>query len=105
MTLAADVKDRNGRVLLAAGAEITEKHIRIFRMWGATGADIEGVAREQIISQAAAAIDPALLREAETQIASLFGRANKEHPAMNELFRLATLRTVEKRMKGARHDG
>ena len=105
MVLAADVKDRNGRVLLAAGGEITEKHIRIFRMWGATGADVEGVAREQIASEAAAAIEPAMLQEAEGQIRELFARTNMEHPVVKELFRLATLRIVHQRMKGTGHGG
>jgi len=103
MVLAADVKDRNGRILLAAGGEIAEKHIRIFKMWGATGADVVGVAREEIASQAAAAIDPALLQKAEGEMMDLFARANLAHPVMKELFRLATLRNVHNAMKGKGH--
>lgn len=42
MVLSRDVCDRKGRVLLPAGAELTEKHLRIFQTWGVVEADITG---------------------------------------------------------------
>ncbi|HEC20225.1 MAG TPA: HDOD domain-containing protein, partial [Gammaproteobacteria bacterium] len=43
MVLAADAKHHSGRVLLAAGTELTEKHLKVFHTWGLTEADIDGV--------------------------------------------------------------
>jgi len=34
MVLAAEVRDRNGRLLLDAGIELEQRHLRIFRIWG-----------------------------------------------------------------------
>lgn len=34
MVLAEEVRDRNGRLLLEAGVELGERHLRIFRIWG-----------------------------------------------------------------------
>ena len=51
MTLVGEVRNRRGQVLLAGEIEITEKHLRVLRMWGVTEAEIEGVEREQLAAQ------------------------------------------------------
>jgi hypothetical protein len=94
MILGCDLKDRGGRVLLSAAIEITEKHLRIFKMWGITEADIQGVEKEEIISKATEEIDPALLHGAEAQAGHFFLHTDRQHPFMHELFRLVTLRMV-----------
>jgi hypothetical protein len=94
MILAADVQDRNGRTLLAKGVEISEKHIRIFKMWGINEADIQGVALEDVAAQDAAAIDPGVREKAEETTMALFRFADLEHEGMKEIARLATLRCV-----------
>ena len=94
MVLARDVKDRNSRVLLTAGKELTDKHIKIFKMWGVTEADIEGVAHEDVEAQEAAALDPALLQKADLATQELFTHAGSEHPGIKELARLSTMRRV-----------
>ncbi|MGZ3595494.1 MAG: HDOD domain-containing protein, partial [Syntrophales bacterium] len=48
MVLAGDIRERSGRVLLASGSEITENHLRVFKMWGITEADIKDVEKEEI---------------------------------------------------------
>ena len=94
MVLAADVQDRSGRTLLGKGIEISEKHIRVFRMWGVTEADIQGVAMEDVAAQDAAAIDPAVREKAEEAIRAAFRFADMEHAGTKELARLAILRYV-----------
>jgi hypothetical protein len=94
MVLAADVLDRNGRTLLAKGVEVSDKHIRIFKMWGITEVDIQGVALEDVAAHDAAAIDPAMREKAEAAIADLFRFTDPEHPGVKELHRLATMRFV-----------
>jgi hypothetical protein len=103
MILGKDLKDRSGLVLLSAGHEITEKHLKILRMWGIMEADIQGVTREETISKAASHIDPVLLQEAESQIREQFLHADLKNPFVNELFRLLTLRRVFETSGGKRH--
>jgi hypothetical protein len=42
MILELPVKNRQGVLLLEAGARITKKNIRIFKSWGVTGVTIKG---------------------------------------------------------------
>ena len=94
MVLAMDVKDRAGRILMAAGNEVTEKHLRIFRMWGVTEADVQGVEMDDVTAKATMAVDPEQLRRANDRMQALFVHANTENPFMKELLRLATLRAA-----------
>lgn len=100
MILAGDVKDRNGRVLLAAGQEISDKHLKIFKMWGVTDADIQGVVQEDMAAQDMASVDPAVYQEAEQATAELFRHADTTHPGMKELARLSTLRRTRQSVEG-----
>ena len=97
MILRSDIKAKNGMILLRAGNEITQRHLKILRMWGVTEADIEGEDREEILSKAAAQIDPLLLQEAEAKAHRLFRHGDREHPFMKELLRLVTLRFARNR--------
>jgi hypothetical protein len=94
MVLAADVKDRSDRILLAAGQEITEKHLRIFKMWGVIGVSVQGVENEEAAAKAIKAVDPERLKQTEAEMQALFAHANLENPFMKELLRLATLRAA-----------
>jgi hypothetical protein len=94
MILADDIKDRNGRVLLAGGSKISEKHLRVFRMWGVTEADIQGIEREELAANIVAQLDPSLLKEAENETRERFYHLKMDDPFIMELFRLLTLRIV-----------
>lgn len=96
MVLASDVKDRSGRILLAAGNPVTEKALRIFKMWGVTEADVEGVAQEELSAKKAANLNPEILRKTEERLNELFIHCDREHPAIKELYRLATIRSAQK---------
>ncbi len=99
MTLAAPVKDRAGRVLLASGQEITDKALRIFRMWGVTEAEIEGVNADEAAAMRPADVDPEALHAAEVRAAELFRHCKLGNPVVRELFRLATIRAARKQGK------
>lgn len=94
MVLASDVRDRSGRMLLGAGAELTQKHLDIFRTWGVLEADIAGQGSQAAV-QIPADVDPLQLAAAEEALAPLFRHANRSHPAVMELMRLAALRKVK----------
>jgi len=100
MILAGDIKDRSGRVILAGGNTISEKHLRVFRMWGITEADIRGYEKEELAANIVAQLDPLLFQEAENQIRERFRHVDVEHPFIKELFHLLTLRLVRRRSRG-----
>jgi hypothetical protein len=100
MKLAAEVKDRSGRTLLAAGQEITEKHLKIFKTWGVTDANIEGASQEDMVSQEMVSVDPELARQAEESVLARFRHAGTTHAALKELARLATMRRVREMSEG-----
>lgn len=95
MVLASDVHDRSGRMLLGAGAELTQKHLVIFRTWGVLEADITGLGSEDAADLIPKDVDPLELAAAEQALVSLFRHANLRHPAVIELMRLAALRKVQ----------
>ena len=96
MILAADVKERSGRVLLRAGTELTERHLNIFKTWGVTEAEIESVGQDEAAVNAAAQvtsqIDPQALEKAEKYVDELFALTDKTQPPVRELMRICTLR-------------
>ena len=89
MVLSRDVRDRSGRMLLPAGAELTVKHLSIFRMWGVLEAEI---AVERIAEDAEATahdeLDPLLLAAAQDEVERLFVHNDPNHPAIKELMRI-----------------
>jgi hypothetical protein len=101
MVLGGDVKDRNGRNLLSAGTELTEKHLRIFKIWGVLEVDVKGVEQEEVAAQAAAAINPEDLLRAETIVADLFRHTDPEDPVMRELRRSTTIRLARSKKEAA----
>ncbi len=46
MVLSAPVKNRDGQVMLGQGAVLTDRHLRLFKIWGVCDAQIEGGAGE-----------------------------------------------------------
>lgn len=94
MVLASDVLDRNGRMLLGAGAELNQKHLTIFRTWGVAEVDIAGIDFVDNASPLPADIDPAALAAAEETLLPHFRHSGTEHPALRELLRLAAIRKV-----------
>ena len=103
MRLASSVTDQRGRVLLVPGCEITEKHLRILRMWGIIEADIQGVEKVDAAAKALTEIDPVVLKQAEDSARQLFARTDLDHPAVQELFRQCTLRLARRLLDGGAH--
>lgn len=92
MTLKSDVRDRSGRLLLPAGAELAEKHLQIFRSWGVLEADVDGGSESDVGVQSSFEIDPEILAAAEALVKPLFMHNDPEHPAIRELLRLCIAR-------------
>jgi hypothetical protein len=101
MVLAGDAVATGDRLLLRAGSELTEAHLRTLRMWGVFDVDVQGVTREDIIAGAAGPLDPATRDAIELRIDTLFGRAHRTHPLIDELVHLVRLRFVRNARGGS----
>jgi HD-like signal output (HDOD) protein len=95
MTLAQDVRDRNGRLLIRVGNPLTDGHVRILKIWGVVEIDVVGFDRDEIESVRSAGIDPKILAAAEAQVADLFRHNDPKLPAVAELMRFCTLRKAQ----------
>ena len=94
MVLMSDIHDRSGRLLLGGGTELNTKHLRMFRTWGITEADIVGIDDQAGGKPLTADLDPEYLATVENELRSLFHNTDQSYPAMGELFRLCLLRKV-----------
>ncbi len=96
MTLNAAVCDRSGRLLLPAGAELSDKLLKIFRTWGITEADIHRAPEETQcdVIEENSTIDPQVLSEAEQAVALLFHHNDPQHPMIRELMRVCLVRRL-----------
>lgn len=88
MVLAADIMDKRGRLLVPAGKELSEKHVRALPAWGVSRIEVEG---DDIAG--AIELEPWAVDQATIEIDALFGRVNREHP----LFQALTPVVVERR--------
>jgi len=89
MLLAEDVRDIQGRLLLAKHQKIKSKHIRILKIWGITEVNVAGnVAGEE---GAECLVDPELIEKVKENTKYTFSHVDLDHPAVKELFRLSIL--------------
>ncbi len=103
MVLEDPVKDLHGRILMKEGSVMTEKTIRILKMWGVVEVTVVNPGAGGQEAQMPVSVDPEILRLAETETKALFRHVSGQDPFVEELFRLASLRIAKARMKGAEH--
>lgn len=97
MILSRNVCDRSGRMLLPAGAELTERSFSIFRMWGVLEADVVGDAPgDEGENAPGEGVDPELLAAAREEVERLFVHNDPEHPGIKELMRLCIERRASR---------
>lgn len=95
MVLASNIKDLNGSILLKTGSAITEKHIKIFRSWGITEADIKDKTKENTEAIVSQNLNSEILAKAESEVIYLFRHANHSHPVIKELYNLCILKKTQ----------
>jgi hypothetical protein len=84
MVLATDVVDGLGRLLLAGGTRLTDKHLRYCQMWGVMEAEVVG---DEPPPAEADPIDAAALESADAEVRPLFRRCDLDHPVVAALYR------------------
>lgn len=82
MELKSDVVDRQGRVLLKAGVELSEKHLRVFSTWGVLEIEIVGGADAEEVKKV---YSPELVVEAKQYLDKLFQHNDLTHPVIQKL--------------------
>jgi len=90
MTLGKDLLSPQGRMLLPKGTMLTDKHLRICKVWGVLEAEIEESPQSDIAPQQRTEIDPKIISAAEEVAATLFLHANQDHEAIRELLDIFT---------------
>jgi hypothetical protein len=88
MALAAPVKDRMGRLLIPAGAELSERHVGALSAWGIEGIEIEAdEAPEPEVE-----ISPEIEAAARAELQFRFQHAGSDHAFVTALLELAVTR-------------
>lgn len=100
MILARDVKDQNGRLLAPSGQEVTEKLIRIFKIWGVTDIHVQA-SDDPDASVEAEPVSDEILRKAEEIAEYRFQFNDLNDPFVAELFRISVMKKARQLMAGA----
>jgi HD-like signal output (HDOD) protein len=100
MILASDLRDGNGRFILAKGTKLMPKHLRIFKIWGVVEAEIEGTTCADQEASGPSEIDPAVMKEAKAAVADRFCKTNPKEPAISELIRFCIPRKARQISEG-----
>jgi len=95
MVVAGDVRDTTGRLLLRAGQEVTERALRVLRMWGVAEVDVEGAGAARALP-AADTGDEASARVRD-HVDRLFQHADGDHAFVAELKKVALRRLARRR--------
>lgn len=95
MVTACNIKDRNGRMLLPAGTELTSKHMLIFRTWGVAQVAIVEPEQEAQVAKTQDELDDEELAAAEESLKPYYRLCGLEHPILRELLRQAALRRLK----------
>lgn len=110
MVLSDDVKDVNGRLLLAKGVTLQSKQIRMLKMWGVTEANVVGDSDEEEVSEPD--LSPEQMKKIKEDTQYLFRHTDQDHPAIKELVRLSEMArsrqkitTTEKKKKPVKEIG
>lgn len=95
MLLAEDLRDRNGRFLLARGTRITPQNLRVLKIWGIMEASVEGVQEEDAEKDSLTESDRMLFEAAKKLVAPRFVHFSLDHSAGRELYRICISRKAQ----------
>jgi len=87
MLLAEDVKDVNGRRILAKGKRIHSSQIRNFKIWGITEVNISGDV--PLRDKPQSDDNFSMIEETKKRVKYIFSHVDLAHPAVKEIFRLS----------------
>lgn len=89
MVLAGDIRDKQGRLLLPAGRELTERALESLRYWGVGTVQVLGEAPPPEPDEA---VPPEVLAQARRDTDERFRNAGWPHPLLDVLHSMAVTR-------------
>lgn len=92
MVLSRDVRGSSGLVILGAGAEITERHIQIFKSWGVNEVEVKGADQDAANTQFLSKLDDEKRKRIERELDRLFQHNDPTDPVIEELRRICLAR-------------
>jgi hypothetical protein len=99
LTLAKDVKNAQGQLLIRSGVEIIERHLVLLKSWGITEVEVqEEIGRPSEANSNLTDADPegaARLQAARNGLLEMFRHNNLEEPVMAELIDLCAHRRLK----------
>ena len=87
MTLAADVKNKHGNIMIRQGMTLSEKHIMLLKAWGISDADVDGFDRDQINEEEMKTVSPEVIEVIENQLRAFFPSL-EGNEIMSEIYRI-----------------
>ena len=98
MTLAADVKNKHGNIMIKQGMTLTEKHIMLLKAWGITDADVEGADRDQLHQEEMRTVSPEVIAAIENELNAIFPPVDGNE-LMSEIYRIARKLKIRQAME------
>ena len=89
MIVEQDVRDINNRLLLSKGQEITEKHLRVLKIWGVAEVSVVATADPQPVEDKPTDIDRAT--QIKESMDFLFHCLDVSRPTIHDVYRIAFL--------------
>jgi len=87
MTLAADVKNKHGNIMIKQGMSLTERHIMLLKAWGIAEADVEGFNRDQLHQEEMKTVSPEVIEAIEKELSDFFPSL-EGNEIMSEIYRI-----------------
>lgn len=98
MTLAADVKNKHGNIMIKQGMTLTERHIMLLKAWGIPDADVEGADRDQLHQEEMKTVSPEVIEAIEKELNELFPPLGGNE-LMSEIYRIARRLKIRQAME------
>ena len=87
MTLAADVKNKHGNIMIRQGMTLSEKHIMLLKAWGISDADVDGFDRDQLNEEEMKTVSPEVIEVIERDLRAFFPSL-EGNEIMSEIYRI-----------------
>ena len=87
MTLAADVKNKHGNIMIRQGMTLSEKHIMLLKAWGIAEADVDGFNRDQFHKDEIKTVSPEVIEVIEKELHEFFPPL-EGNEIMSEIYRI-----------------
>ena len=95
MTLTADVRSRQGRLLFSKGLTLDELSIQTLKFWGVTEALIDGQDQESLDRERIRALDPALARQLWDEASRRLSLSSNDLASVRELKRVTFIHLLQ----------